>query len=410
MRRLLFIAHRLPYPPDKGDRVRAFQEIKALGRDFEVVVAAPMERGQASAAADLAPWCDKVIAVPAGRVGRRVRGMVAVLAGRSATEGFVQPRALRRAIAAEAASCPFDLVLAYSSGVVPMALSVPAAAHVADLVDADSAKWDAYASTAEGLTRWLYHREARGLGALERRALEACQAVAVVSPAEAAVLGGDWPNLMVVRNGVDTRYFAPMLRTTKAAPSMVFTGTMNYRPNVEAVCWFAREVWPTVRRQIVGAKFLIVGRHPTPAVRQLAQAPGVEVTGAVDDVRPYLAGALVALVPLHLARGVQNKVLEAMAMGRVVIATPQATAGLDLPDKSGVVHAEGPEQWYDAVLSLMRHSQWRELLERSARRTVLDYFQWDASLRPLVEVCKRLCGQPSAQPAVAEPVPSPAAS
>lgn len=410
MRRLLFIAHRFPYPPDTGERIRAFQEIKALGRHFEVVVAAPLERNQASVAADLAPWCDKVIAVSVGRAGRAVRGMLGVLSGRSATEGFVQPRALRRAIAAEAASGPFDLVLAYSSGVLPMALSVPAAAHVADLVDVDSAKWAAYASKAQGLTRWLYRREARGIAALERRALEACQAVAVVSPAEAEVLGGDWPNLMVVRNGVNSRYFAPMPRTPKAAPSMVFTGTMDYRPNVEAVCWLVREVWPMVKREVPGAKFVIVGRNPTPAVRQLAQLPGVQVTGAVDDVRPYLAGALAAFVPLHLARGVQNKVLEAMAMGRVVIATPQATAGLDLPPKSGVVHAEGPEQWYDAVLSLIRHSQWRELLERSARRTVLDYFQWDASLRPLVEVCKRLTGQAWTPSPAATPAQSPAVS
>ena len=397
MKRLLFISHRLPYPPDKGERTRAFHEIRALGRHFEVTVAVAIKGdAETAAAADLARHCRKVITAPVCRATRLMRGAAGVVAGRSFTQGFFHSPLLHRRVAEETGERPFDLVVAYSSGVLPLALSLPAAARVADLVDADSAKWQAYADSSPWPLRWFYRREGGAVARLEQLAAEACQAVAVVSPAEAQAIGLAGPKLVIARNGVDAEYFAPRQRPQHCPPSVVFTGTMSYRPNVEAVCWFVRQVWPELRPQASGLTFVIVGRDPALAVQRLAAQPGVLVTGSVDDVRPYLAAATAAVVPLGIARGVQNKVLEAMAMGRAVVASPAAMVGLDLLPDQTVLQAETPQQWCRHIVDLINKPQWRGEIERAVRATVEKHFNWGACLAPLVEACLRLTAGPTA--------------
>ncbi|HUT58376.1 MAG TPA: sugar transferase, partial [Phycisphaerae bacterium] len=271
MKRLLFIAHRVPYPPDKGDRVRAFHEISALAEHFSVTLATLAHSdADVAAASELGRWCEKVLTGrAAGRLGL-ARGAFSAAAGRSATEGFFRNKRLLRALVEEAGREPFDLVCGYSSSTLPYVLAVPARARVMDLIDVDSAKWDSYAQAARGLKRWLYAREARGVQALERMALERCAAVLLVSAAEARALVSPSGKVLAVGNGVDTEYFAPRERPP-VAPSLVFTGTMDYRPNVEGVCWFVREVWPELKRRVPNLVFTIVGRDPAAAVQRLAQ-------------------------------------------------------------------------------------------------------------------------------------------
>ncbi len=392
MKRLLFISHRMPYPPDKGERVRAFQEIVALGRQFEVTVASAVDgEAERAAAAELATRCRKVITAPAGRL-RLMRGVGSMLAGRSLTEGFFRNAALGRLLADEAAARPFDLAVCYSSGVLPIALATPAGARVADLVDADSAKWLAYGESSHWPMSWLYAREGRAVARLEQLAAEQCDAVAVVSPAEARAAGLAGPKLVVARNGVDSQYFAPRPMPEHAPPSIVFTGTMSYRPNIEAVCWFVREVWPALQRQAKDLTFVIVGRDPAPAVQKLTARRGVMVTGEVDDVRPYLAAAVAAVVPLGIARGVQNKILEAMAMGRAVVASPAATVAFDILADNCLLQADTPDQWRRHVLDLLHKPPWREGIEQAARAAATGQFNWDKCLAPLVDRCVQLAG------------------
>ena len=316
-----------------------------------------------------------------------------------------------RALLQEARREPFDLVCGYSSSTLPYVLAIPAKARVMDLVDADSAKWAAYAAAARWPRRWLYRLEADRVRALEHQALRQCDAVTLVSRAEAQVLGREGDRVLAVGNGVDAEYFRPAGPAAPPGPSLVFTGTMDYRPNAEGVCWFIREVWPALRRGIPGITFTIAGRDPTPAVQRLAEAPGVTVTGGVPDVRPYLAEATLAVVPLLTARGIQNKVLEAMAMGRAVVGSSGALEGLDVDVGGDVCCADTPDEWRKAVAELVADTPRRVAMERSARACVLARYSWAAQMKPLVDLCVRLASAPAAEAGArreeAGPAPAP---
>ncbi len=437
MKRLLYIAHRVPYPPDKGERVRAFHQIQALAEHFRVTLAALAHTpADAGAARELQRRCERVVTARAGGRTGLLRGAAALLRGKSVTEGYFRSRRLARALREEAAREPFDLAVAYSSSALPYALAVPAAARVADLVDADSAKWAAYARSARWPTSWLYRREARGVARLEQQALHACDAVVLVSEAEAQVLarqrsvsalrgGSPYPprkkerslgraagaetrrardslvapgsgseRVIAVGNGVDTDYFRPQGRPADGPPTLVFTGTMDYRPNVEGMCWFAEAIWPALRRERPDLRFTIVGRNPAPAVRRLAERPGIEVTGSVPDVRPYLARAALVVAPLLMARGIQNKVLEAMAMGRAVVASPAALEGLEVQTPTEAVEAQPPEQWQREILDLLENDARRQAVEQAARACIESRFTWNRQMRPLVDLCLDLSGAP----------------
>jgi len=393
MKRLLFIAHRVPYPPDKGERVRAFHEIVALAEHFSITLAALAHSdSDVAAASELGRWCEKVLT---GRAGGRMglmRGALSVAAGKSATEGFFRNNRLLRTLVEEASKQPFDIVFGNSSSTLPYVLAVPAKTRVIDLVDVDSAKWNFYAQAAWWPKRLLYRREARGVGALERRAVETCDAVLLVSEAEVAALGLTSGKVTAIGNGVDTDFFKPDDSVPQRASALVFTGTMDYRPNVEGVCWFVREVWPELKSRVPELTFTIVGRDPSRAVRKLAEVLGVRVTGSVPDVRPYLTAATAAVVPLRIARGVQNKILEAMAMGRAVVASPQAIEGLDVNIGEEVLRAESPDEWIAAVLGLLSDGGRRERLGQAARKRVVSDYSWASRMAPLVSLCTALAG------------------
>jgi len=393
MQRLLFMAHRVPYPPDKGERVRAFHEIRALASRFRVTLACLAHGPDDIASADaLRPMCEQVIIGRAGGKAGLVRAAWSLMAGRSATEGYFRSPGLARNVAHAAAAGRFDIVVAYCSSMLPHALAVPAPARIVDLVDVDSAKWAAYAAQARGPRRWLYARESRGVLALEREAIERCQAVILVSRAEAGALGPAGDGAIAVGNGVDTMYFAPAPPPDVGPPRLVFTGTMDYRPNIEGVAWFVREVWPGLRRRAPEATFTIVGRDPARQVRQLADVPGVRVTGSVPDVRPYLAAATIAVTPLLTARGIQNKILEAMATARPVVASSPALEGLDVAAGREVLRADSPDEWQAAIMGLAADPARRLAMGRAARARIVADYTWDARMAPLVALAERLAG------------------
>jgi sugar transferase (PEP-CTERM/EpsH1 system associated) len=252
---------------------------------------------------------------------------------------------------------------------------------VVDLVDVDSQKWLDYAA-AGGPRAWLYRTEADRLRRLERGLASWARAVTVVSEAEAQVYRAFCPGgpVHVVTNGVDLEYFRPSCGPVE--PACVFVGALDYRPNVDAVCWFCAEVWSAVRRRRPDAGLYLVGRRPAPAVRRLAALPGVTVVGQVPDVRPYLGRAAVAVAPLHIARGVQNKVLEALAMGKAAVISPQCRAGLRVTPGAEVLVAGEPGEWVEAVLHLLEDPALRERLGQAGRRHVEEHCRWDRCLEP----------------------------
>lgn len=393
MRRVLYIAHRVPFPPDKGERLRAYHQIKALSARYELTVAAlAHSQGDLTAADGLRGCARKVIVGKAGGLAGLVRGAASLAAGRSVTEGYFRSRSLERQLEALSGQAPFDLAIGYSSSVLPALLRANAKARVMDLIDVDSAKWGDYARAAGGIRGSLYRLESHRVAALERRALEQCQAVVLTSPQEAALLdaGMHKSKILPIGNGVDLEYFRPAQPAGGDGRTIVFTGTMDYRPNVEAVAWFVRQVWPAVRAARGDARFIIVGRDPAAAVRRLAREPGVEVTGQVPDVRPFLAQAAVAVVPLHIARGIQNKVLEAMAMGAAVVASPQAMEGLDVTAGREVLCADAEPKWIAHLRRLLMCPEERIGLGRLARQCVEARYTWTARLAGLMNLAESL--------------------
>jgi sugar transferase (PEP-CTERM/EpsH1 system associated) len=360
------------------------------------LVALAHNQADLDSARALSGLCERVLVARAGGASGLLRGGVSLLRGRSLTEGYFHSRRLQTLLREEAAREPFDLVVAYCSSTLPYALAVPATIRVTDLVDVDSVKWESYAAATRGPKRWLYRREASTVRRLEHRAVEACDAAVLISEAEIRVLGPANGKILAVGNGVDTEYFQPLEAPAESTASLVFTGTMDYRPNAEGVCWFMREVWPTLRRREPELTFNIVGRNPTLAVRRLGEVPGVHVTGEVSDVRPYLAAASVAVCPLQTAWGVQNKVLEAMAMARPVVGSPAAIEGLNVTVGQDVLQADTPQQFAAAILSLLEDPQLRERLGASARRCVEKHYTWSARMGPLVALCRQLVSSATA--------------
>jgi sugar transferase (PEP-CTERM/EpsH1 system associated) len=404
MKRLLYISHCLPYPPDKGERVRAFHEIQALSSHFRITLAA-LERGHVDqpAVQALRQWCEEVIVAPAGGASGLARGAVSLFGGGSVTEGYFKSRRLLAAVREAAAREPFDIALGYSSSTLPYLLNVPAGARIMDLVDVDSAKWGAYAASSSWPRSCLYRAEARAVRRLEERAVSVCDAVLLTSPAEVHALSLQSKKVIPVSNGVDSEYFRPAERAAGAPQSLVFTGQMNYRPNVEGVCWFVRQVWSTLRRGWPALTFAIVGRNPAPVVRRLAEVPGVSVTGAVPDIRPYLAAATIAVAPLFIGRGIQNKVLEAMASGLPVVASPMAVEGLDVQVGADLLQADTPEKWVERLGQLLSDEPGRRAMGQAARRIVQDRYIWSARMAPLTAVCNELLGLRRTRPIVAHP-------
>jgi len=366
---LLFLAHRAPFAPDRGDRIRSHHILRHLASRMPVhLVTFAGEAGEAVPDLGLA----SCTAVP--RLRSRSRALADALVTRRPVSltAFAEP-AFAAAVTGVMERHRPDRAFVFSG---QMAQHVPAGLRfVMDFCDVDSAKFAAMG----GVLAPLYRREARLLATYEREVAMRAEAAVFVSAAEAALFGAHG-RVEVVENGVDTAFWCPAAAPADT-PEIVFTGQMDYAPNVEAVRWFAATVLPRVREVHPAAQFAIVGRAPGAAVRALASRPGVVVTDAVADVRPWLRGAAVAVAPLRIARGVQNKVLEAMATARPVVATPDAAQGIAHGNTVSV--ADDAPRFAAAVSALIADRAAGDRQGAAARRQVERRYGWDAALRPL---------------------------
>ncbi|MFD1103367.1 TIGR03087 family PEP-CTERM/XrtA system glycosyltransferase [Sphingobium olei] len=389
---ILFLCHRIPYPPDRGDKIRSYHLLKRLTELAPVHVGsfADDDRDMGFAAAmagDTASQCvlmrnrSKLVAGVAGLINRQPL-LVSL---------FDDPR-LHRWVADTLARHPIRAVVAYSAQMAHFVPPLPE--HIRflmDFVDYDSAKYAAYGETGSGPMAWVNRREGRVLFDFERRTAARADVSAFVSEAEASLFrkaAGFGPDRIVaIENGVALDYFgpaAPFDRIDKGeGPLLVFTGQMDYRPNIEAVESFARDALPLVREAYPDARFAIVGRNPSAAVQALAALPGVIVTGGVPDVRGWLAAADVVVAPLRIARGIQNKVLEAMAMARPVVASPQAAEGIDAQHGDHLLVAADASGEAAAIVSLLADRNSAENLGMAARCRMEQRYRWSATLAGL---------------------------
>lgn len=294
---------------------------------------------------------------------------------------------LRRWTAAQLAQ-GMDVALVYTAAMMPYVLGAPLPV-VLDMVDVDSQKWAMYAPRARFPMRAVWAREARNLLAFERRAAAASRVSLLVSPHEAARFAALAPEsaskIDYYENGVDLAAFSPASRWPDpypdAGPHIVFTGHMDYWPNIDAVTWFADEVMPLLAGREPSPRFWIVGANPSEAVRRLAERPNVDVTGRVPDVQPYVAHAAASVSPLRMARGIQNKVLEAMAMGRPVVASPEAFEGVRATPGTDLLVADGPAETAKAIAAILDGAH--PGLGASARAAMERSYAWSTTLARL---------------------------
>jgi sugar transferase (PEP-CTERM/EpsH1 system associated) len=393
---ILYLAHRIPYPPNKGDKLRAFRQIERLARRHRVWCACfiddPREFHHIR---DLRRYCTDVGTVEIKPFWAKIRGLASLANGRTVTQGFYASRAMAELLSAWQSQVRFDAVLAFSSSMAEYGLQVNAPRRLLDLCDLDSLKWRDYADHLRRVKRHrirdrihatLYRAESRRLAAAELRWIDRFDAVTLATDDEAASLRSlvGSRKLHIVGNGIDVPAMdRESRRAREGCPVIGFIGVMDYFPNIDAVTWFASECWPAIRAQFPAATFRIVGRSPTSAVRKLSTLPGIEVVGEVPEVSGELNNFDVSIAPLRIARGVQNKVLEAMAAARPVVLTSQAAKGVAAKPGDDFLVADSADQFSATVCRLLADPALRDSVGQSARQFVGDHRRWDTELDKL---------------------------
>ena len=384
MEELLYLVHRIPYPPNKGDKIRSYHLLQHLARRYTVHVGAFIDDANdwqyAEALGQMAGGEVKLLALnPRLATLKSVTGL---LSGEPLTLPYYRDRQMQRWVDDVLAARPIARALVYSSSMAQYLMRHHALHRVIDFVDIDSDKWRQYAEKKTWPMNWVYRREARTLFNYEQRVTHAFAASAFVSEAEANLFKQLAPDcadkVFGFSNGVDTDYFSPATTFSSPYPVgeqvLVFTGAMDYWANVDAVTWFVKEIFPGVRHAHPAAAFYIVGTRPTPEVQALAKHPGVTVTGAVPDTRPYIAHAAMAVAPLRIARGIQNKVLEAMAMAKPTIVTEQALEGIDAQAGQELLLANDSAAFSAHCNALL--TQPNPALGQAARQRVVSAYSW----------------------------------
>jgi sugar transferase (PEP-CTERM/EpsH1 system associated) len=399
MSEILFLAHRIPFPPDRGDKIRSHHILRALA-DL-----APVHVGCfAESAADLAAERElKAITashcMPMRRKPLPLAGMEALWRREPVSLAAFRHRGLRDWVANALRARPIDTIYVFSG---QMGQYVPAAWQgrlVVDLVDVDSAKFDAYAAAGSIPKRWIEAREGRLLQRVEARLASRAGHTLLVSDAEAELLRSRLPNpqranLCALGNGVDAALFdpaqvAPHPDLAGPGPHIVFTGQMDYAPNVEAAKRVILRLMPSVRAHHPNARFHVVGRAPVAELLALEGVNGAHIRGGVPDVKPFLAAADIVLAPLSIARGVQNKVLEAMAMARPVVLTPEAATGIPADDGRHFAVGDDDDVLIERMLALLAESTGRLRMGSAARAFVIERMGWSAMLASLPRIVGR---------------------
>ncbi len=384
--RVLVLTHRLPYAPNRGDRLRAYHMLQGLKDRAEVeLVSLVHDDEEASHADEVRSFVSRIHTIRVPRLRNYARSALTLLGDTPLTHGLLDAPEMAGVLEEVCRRHRPDVVFAYGSGMARFALQAPLndIPLVLDFVDIDSQKWRDMAAVSHPPLSWIYAREAATLGAFEARAAKRAVAALVVNAREAAIARGLAPdaNVRVLNNGIEIGRLRPPAAAADST-RVVFCGVMNYAPNDAGMQWFVREVWPTVLAARPDATLAIVGSDPTiPLKRLCAGDASIQVTGRVPDVREWLWESAVGIAPLHVARGVQNKALEAIAAGLPIVITGAVAGGLPEVAVSASSVANTPAHFAHHVLALLALTP----TERRARalRADLSQLTWPQTLAPL---------------------------
>lgn len=388
MANLLYLVHRLPYPPNKGDKVRSFNLLKHLAARHRVFLGTFIDDPDDEVWVDkLRGYCTDLWISRLSPRFAKLRSLSGLLRGEALTLSYYRDTDLQSWVDQCLKTQQIDAVVVFSSAMAQYVMGRTDLPVLVDFVDVDSAKWTQYADQHRWPMSWLYRREGRRLLAYERAVAAQADRSFFVTDKETALFRSVAPECServdAICNGVDAEFFSPehALETPFATTEtpLVFTGAMDYWPNVDAVSWFATEIFPALRARHPGLRFYIVGRNPAPAVLALAGAD-IVVTGTVDDVRPYLRYAAVVVAPLRLARGIQNKVLEAMAMGAAVVTSNECASAIDAIPERDFLTAGTVEDYSRQIDEALNYPDRASDMGKAARSRVVERYSWEAHL------------------------------
>jgi polysaccharide biosynthesis protein PslH len=389
--KILFLCHRFPYPPQSGAKIRPFNMIKHLAERHEVTVCSLVrDEQEVQEGWGLAEHCKAYVTARVREPWQSLRMVTRLPSLTPASMGYFYSaqlaREIRRCLNREA----FDLIFVHCSSVAPYVVQVRGIPKILDFCDMDSQKWLQYARSKTLPLSLGYWIEGRKLMRVEKRLAKKFDVCTVATRAELETLDGyatgsvsDW-----FPNGVDHNYFSPD-GAPYDADCLSFVGRMDYYPNQECMFEFCARTLPLIRSQRPNVKLLIVGADPSPAVLKLAERPGVTVTGSVPDVRPYVRRSALTIAPLSIARGTQNKILEAMAMGVPVVASELAAGGVDALPGQHLLTASTPQGYATAVLRVLEHPEERARLAEAGRARMLSHHQWSHSMQRLDAIIER---------------------
>lgn len=394
MATLLYLVHRLPFPPNKGDKVRSFHLLKHLAAKHRVILGTFVDDPEDEVHVEtVRHWCTELHVARLSPRSAKLRSLVGLVRHEALSVGYYRDGGLATWCREMDAKHQIDATVVFSSPMAQYAELLPRAPQLVDFVDVDSAKWVQYADARTWPMSWLYRREGERLLAYETKVAASAQRSFFVTENETRLFQRLAPavaaKVEALSNGVDSDFFAPEAarpspypakgRAAGSGPMLAFTGAMDYWPNVDAVVWFVAEVLPRLLTRWPGLCFYIVGRSPAPAVLALASQQ-VFVTGTVDDVRPYLQHADVVVAPLRVARGIQNKILEAMAMARPVVASDVCVGPIGAVENVELLSAKDAGDFTAQIDGLLGDPAHADAIGSAGRELVTKRYSWEAHL------------------------------
>lgn len=389
MANILYLVHRLPYPPNKGDKVRSYNLLKHLVTKHQVFLGTFIDDPEDERhIKTLRTLCAGLHVAKLNPRLAKIRSLNGLLAGDPLTLRYYQDVGLQEWVNETCKTQKIDTAVIFSSAMAQYVDNMSRLPTLIDFVDVDSEKWTQYAPKHRWPMSWLYKREGMRLLAYERQIASLSARSFFVTAAEAALFARLAPECGVrveaMENGVDSDYFSPDPDRSSPYPQeelpIVFTGAMDYWPNVDAVTWFTKEVLPKLVAQRPTFRFYIVGRSPSPEVEALA-CEHVVVTGTVPDVRPFIQHAAVVVAPLRIARGIQNKILEAMAMERPVVASSECASAINANLGQELIAAHSPLDFVENIFKILENLDGVAAIGKAARQRVIESYSWEANMR-----------------------------
>lgn len=393
--RLLFITHRIPYPPNKGEKIRAYHILRHLGARHDVHLAFIVDdKNDISHIERLRPMAKSLHYDVINPMLRKMQSLSDLLGSKPLSVPYFYSTKLQKDIDDLLDHHDVECIFCYSSSTAEYVFNSRHSRDklrkircIMDFVDMDSYKWRQYAENTPFPMGWVYRNEAKRLLEYETRIVGDFDHAIMVSDDEKKLFQNQisCEHISTVGNGVDHDFFHPSHQSPlkKEGPVLVFTGMMDYRPNIEGIIWFVDKILPKVREQFNNITLYIVGNRPVPRIKRLGRKSGVIVTGFVEDVRDYLALADICIIPLLIARGIQNKVLEALSMGKATITTSAAASGITALNGRHLLVSDKPLEFANTISDLIRDRERREHLGRQARRFIVKEYNWEAKMMEL---------------------------